>query len=388
LETHETSMTRSRLEALGVYVPQAVVTNQEIESKLGCPGAIEGEKIARVTGVGQRHVCGQSSLLEDSDQSDENGMTLAVQSARRALELSRHKAEDLEVVISCSVTRTRGDRLFTFEPSFAASVKNEIGAPDAIHFDVTNACAGMLTGVAILDGLIRSGEIRCGMVVSGENASLAAETAVREVTRGYNPQFSALTTGDAGVALILEASDGAEGFFDHIELMTRAEGAELCLGMPSDRSQGMSLYTDNRAMHNEERFKIWPNMQNEFLAERGGAFSDEGFDFIIHHQFGATAVELMNTLAAQEFGAEMPTNLMALEEYGNTASTTHFVVLDKYLRNGVLAPGSKVLLVPTAAGQVFGHVSLIVGRMQLDSNARGPAESSLVPVGGMPGRKQ
>lgn len=377
----ETKTTRSRLETLGLYIPNAVVSNQQITSKLSCPGAIEGEKIERVTGVRQRHVCGQSTLFENSEQSGENGMTMAVESARRALELSRHGPADLEVIISCSVARTRDDNLFTFEPSFATSIKNEISAPDAIHFDVTNACAGMITGVAILDGLIRNGQVRCGMVVSGENASMVAETAVREIAKGHDPQFSALTTGDAGVALVLEAADGSEDFIDHVELMTRAEGAELCVGMPSERSSGMSLYTDNRAMHNEERFKVWPNMQNEFLADQGKQFTDEGFDFIIHHQFGASVVDLMNELASREFGAEMPKNLMALAEHGNTASTTHFVVLGKYLRNGEVPPGSKVLLVPTAAGQVFGHVSLIVGQIQVDRSTPDSAEPSLVSVG-------
>jgi len=50
-------------------------------------------------------------------------------------------------------------------------VKQAIGAAQAANFDLSNACAGMLTGVFILQDLVARGEINCGMVVSGEYIS-------------------------------------------------------------------------------------------------------------------------------------------------------------------------------------------------------------------------
>ena len=48
------------------------------------------------------------------------------------------------------------------------SLKETLGARRAMSFDISNACAGMMTGVFIVNDLIRQGRIRRGMVVSGE----------------------------------------------------------------------------------------------------------------------------------------------------------------------------------------------------------------------------
>ena len=59
-----------------------------------------------------------------------------------------------------------------------------------MNFDLSNACAGMLTGVFLLQDLITRGEINCGMVVSGEyishlswNAAQADPLAVQQAAR-------------------------------------------------------------------------------------------------------------------------------------------------------------------------------------------------------------
>ncbi|WP_078911747.1 hypothetical protein [Streptomyces sp. NRRL WC-3742] len=86
----------------------------------------------------------------------------------------------------------------------------ELGLERAARFDVSNACAGMLTGVIVLDRLIRSGRARRGMVVSGEQLSTITATPVAEISDALDPQFASLTVGDAGAAVIL-AGDGADG---------------------------------------------------------------------------------------------------------------------------------------------------------------------------------
>src|SRR5450755_1456790 len=46
-----------------------------------------------------------------------------------------------------------------------------VGARRAVSFDISNACAGMMTGTFLLNDMIRQGRIRRGMVVSGEYIS-------------------------------------------------------------------------------------------------------------------------------------------------------------------------------------------------------------------------
>ncbi|EFV13331.2 3-oxoacyl-ACP synthase III family protein [Segniliparus rugosus] len=344
---------KSRLESIGSYLPSASVSTEELLSQLACADPID---LARISGVQRRRV-------HSSDPADfEDSYRLATLAARDVLAKSRHGAADLDMIISCSIARGRDGEYLTFEPSFALALKNDLGATGAVHFDVSNACAGMFTGVMVLDRLIRSGAARRGMVVSGEYITAICETALKEISHKYDPQFASLTVGDSAVAVILEAAaDDAPDGIDYVDIMTCAEFAELCIGMPSDKNAGIALYTDNRAMHNAERYKLWTTRQRDFLAARGSDFAAERYDFIIHHQFSGPAITYINQLAAKEFGAEMPESLTVLEEYGNTASTANFLVLHEHMKRGVVAPGSKVLLVPAASGVVAGYLCLTVG---------------------------
>ena len=65
-------------------------------------------------------------------------------------------------------------------------------------FDVSNACAGMLSGVMILNNWIRQGIVERGMVVSGEYISQLGKNAAHHVRSVMSRELASLTLGDAG----------------------------------------------------------------------------------------------------------------------------------------------------------------------------------------------
>lgn len=344
----------SRVESIGSYLPSRIVTNDELVAGMAHPPGLD---IQKVTGIERRRVYDRDA------QPPEDSLSMALRAARTALERSAYDAADLDVIVSCSITRFRDGDTLCFEPSFALSIKNDLGAERAIHFDVSNACAGMLTGVLVVDAMIRSGAVRRGLVVSGERITPIAETAVIEIADRYDPQFASLTVGDAAAAVILDNRGTDDDRIEYIELMTCSKYSDLCIGTASEQGPRVALYTDNRAMHNADRYRLWTTRQRDFLDSRGSSFAAEEFDFIVHHQFSKPAVDVINALATQEFDAEIPTSLDVLTDYGNTASTSHFVVLDHYLRRGDIPAGSKLLLVPAASGVVAGYLSLTLGEV-------------------------
>lgn len=344
-------MVRTRIEAVGSYLPATEVSTAELLAQLAVDSPIDLE---RVSGVRYRRRCAPG----------EDSFSMATAAARGALDNSRYDAADLDVIISCSITRIR-DGEFTVEPSFALMLRNELGAAGAIHFDVSNACAGMLSGVLVLDRMIRAGIVKRGLVVSGEYITPIADTAVREMSEKYDPQFASLTVGDGAAAVVLDGDGTPDEGIDYIELNTSAAFAQLCLGMPSDRSSGIALYTDNRAMHNEQRYLLWTTRQQDFLRSRNSSFADERYDYVIHHQFSAPAVELIDKIAEREFDAAVPPGPTVLERYGNTASTSHFVVLHDALKQQRITSGAKVLMVPAASGVVAGFLSVTLGDLQV-----------------------
>ncbi|ASF09004.1 putative 3-oxoacyl-[acyl-carrier-protein] synthase III [Nocardia brasiliensis NBRC 14402] len=349
-------MPHSRFESLGAYLPDKRVTTTELLSRLKTPPAFDLEK---VTGIAERRV------HDTSPDSYEDSCALAVKAADDCLSRSRYAADELDVVISTSITRSRHATRMYMQPSLASTIAESIGATTATTFDVSNACAGMMTGTYILDRMIRAGLVRNGMVVSGEAITPISDTAVEEISEQYDLQFASLTVGDSGAAVVLDRAVDDGDRIEYIELATAAQFSHLCLGMPSDKSQGIALYTDNRQMHNEARFLLWTDTQRAYYSAQRTTFAAEKFDFLIHHQFGAAAVPFMNAIAEREFGAPMPTDLNVLSKYGNTSTTSHFIVLHDYLSRGEIPAGSRLLMVPAASGVVGGFLSTTISSLKV-----------------------
>jgi 3-oxoacyl-[acyl-carrier-protein] synthase-3 len=222
-----------------------------------------------------------------------------------------------------------------------------------------------MTGVAILDRMIKAGVVRNGMVVSGERITTIAETAVKEISEVYDPQFGSLTVGDSGAAVIVDESTSDADRIHYIELMTCAEYSQLCIGKPSDSNQGIALYTDNRQMHKQDRALLWTSFHADFLAKRGATFASEKYDYIVHHQVGTRFIRNVNTFGENAFATPMPESLTVVEKYGNTSTTSHFLVLHDHLRSGRAKQGGRYLFVPAASGVVTGCMSATVSSLEV-----------------------
>ncbi|RZA25401.1 MAG: 3-oxoacyl-ACP synthase [Proteobacteria bacterium] len=296
---------------------------------------------------------------------DEDSLHLAIQAAKDCLKRSKYKPGDLDVVISCSISRYVDGPAHNnlFEPPLSLFIKNELGAPQAMHFDVSNACAGMFTGILLLDRMIKAGVAKTGLVVSGEHITHISRTAVKEIRTATDPQFGSMTVGDSAAAVIMDqAVDENEGI-DYLELMTCSEYSRLCIGMPSNENAGPALYTINAEMHKKDRIQLWPNYQMDYYKSKQADIKTEKFDYIVHHQVGLKAVSNFNRYGSEYFQFQLPDPLNILEETGNTSTTSHFLVLHKALKDGTLKKGMKVLLVPAASGVVTGFLSLKISNL-------------------------
>jgi len=345
-------MIYTRMESLGSYLPKTVQSTEALIASMSVPPNFN---MAEITGIKNRRV----------HAPEEESLDLALHAAADALSRSRYCAEDLDIVVSASISRSQYGQIATWEPCLAGAIARKLGARNAIHFDVANACAGMITGVYILDRMIKAGTIRRGLVVSGEVITPIAETAAKEITEALDPQFASLSVGDAGAAVIIDASESEADRIHYVELMTSSEYSRLCIGIPNPKSEGAALYTNNREMHRKERIQMWPLFQKDVLASRGSSFENEQYDYIIQHQVGTRAITFFTNFGGMMFSAKMPPSLSVVEELGNTASTSHFVVLHQYLKENRIKKGAKLLLVPAASGLVTGCLSTTITSLEV-----------------------
>ncbi len=343
---------RVRFESLGCYLPERSTTTADLMAQLKVEPVLDVE---RFTGIRSRHVRAE----------DEDTLTMSLAAARDCLSRSRYEASDLDVVISGAITRVRGHAQYYLEPAMSLWIKDGLGARQAMHFDVSNACAGMFTGVYLLESLIRTGVVRNGMVVSGECNTAISDTAVREIDSPIDEQLASLTVGDAAAAVILDGDATEEDRLDFIEMLSCTEAAHLCLGKPSERSAGIALYTKNSSLHSGDNLRLWPYFLAKTLERRGSSFEAEGFDHLVPHQLGLRFTQKSVGVAEEALGAEMPPAIHVLETCANTSSTTHFVALYEALRDGRVDAGDKLLFFPAASGIVTGAVAATVSRMGL-----------------------
>lgn len=328
----------SRIESLGVELPEQRVSTQELLDARRHRFRLDLE--AR-TGIRERRVCAPG----------EDSLTLAVGAAKDCLKHSRHAAQDLDMVISCSITRYRDGLSATFEPPLSLLIKDEIGAHDAVSFDVSNACAGMLTGLHVLDTFIRRGVARRGMVVSGEYNSSSSYNAARSARTIASRQIPSLTVGDAGAAVIVERRpEGSDGI-SASELVTFAEHSDLCIGKPSEDGPGAALFTNSSSLH-RAAIASSPFTIAQAIARSGLSVDD--IDYVIPHQTAVPAIAAGIKHNERRFGPYKGTVVYNVEEYGNTSSTTHFVALYRYLEERRFSAGDRILLLCTASGLTVG----------------------------------
>jgi 3-oxoacyl-[acyl-carrier-protein] synthase III len=337
----------SRFVGIGASVPERRLSSDELMASTTHRTGIDLE---RLTGVRERRIAGEG----------EDSYTLALGAARDALTYADCAAEDLDVLIVSSITHYVDGLRMQLDPPLSVSLKHALGAERALSFDISNACAGMMTGVFILNDMIRSGRIRRGMVVSGEYISQLGRNAALEVRTMMDDHLASLTLGDAGAAAILERTpEGAPGI-EVAGFTTLAEHSRLCLAFPAKIGRGASMYSDARTLQ-EVGIEDTVPMLREALDQAGLRFDE--IDYFIPHQTSARAIKKGVKEFSERMGGAPKHVVVTVDEFGNTSSTTHFVALWKYLREGRFAKQDRVLLLSIASGLEVGIVIFKVDQL-------------------------
>ena len=334
---------RTRLAGAGRHLPSTHLTTTELMSTTRHHTHIDLE---RLTGIHERRV----------SVGDEDSYSLATSAAFDCLGRTDRTPESIDVVISCSITKFRGGLTQWLEPSMSSFVARAIGATSAMTFDVSNACAGMLTGVTVANNWIRQGTVERVLVVSGEYISQLGQNAARHIRNIMSKELASLTLGDAGAALLLERAEPGSGGITMAGFTTVADYSRLCLAYPKGHEPAARMFTDARGIH-KAAMSNTPLLLHEVLDAVGISIHD--IDHVITHQTSARAIRKGMAKMAASFG-DMPRHdaVITVDRYGNTASTTHTVALVEELEAGHIRPGETVALIALASGLEIGVVLL------------------------------
>ena len=336
---------RTRLAAAGRHLPATHLTTDELMATTRHNTHIDLE---RLTGICERRI----------SIGDEDSHSLAISAALDCLDRAAQNPAALDVVISCSITKFRGGLTQWVEPTMSGAVAHAIGAERAMTFDLSNACAGMLTGVTVLNNWIRQGTVERGLVVSGEYISQLGQNAARHIRNIMSNELACLTLGDAGAALLLERAPTGSAGITLAGFTTVADYSRLCLAYPKGRDPGARMFTNSRGIQ-RAAIADTPLLLHEALEAAGIAMHD--IDHVITHQTSARAIRKGMAAVTASFG-DSPRHdaVITVDRYGNTASTTHTVALVEELEAGRIRPGETIALIALASGLEIGVVLLTV----------------------------
>jgi 3-oxoacyl-[acyl-carrier-protein] synthase III len=130
--------------------------------------------------------------------------------------------------------------------------------------------------------------------------------------------------------------------------------------MPSVENPGVAMYTKAMEIHKEVIQRL-PKFI-EFLVKKY-KITGTSWNYVIPHQTSSRAIKTALDLCAHSLET-LPETLMSLGRFGNTSSTSHFVVLDDHLSSKRLKKNSRIIFLPLASGIVVGFVSAAIGKLE------------------------
>ncbi|MDO5437841.1 MAG: beta-ketoacyl-ACP synthase 3, partial [bacterium] len=180
--------------AIGKAVPSRVVTNDDLTKILDT----SDEWISTRTGIKQRYIA----------SGDENSTDLGIQAANDALKKAGLSGEEIDAIIVAS------SNPYNIYPSTGCAIQEAIGAKNAIAFDITAACTGMIYALEIGRNFISGGKYKNVLLVATDTNSKFLD---------WTDRSSCVLFGDgAGSMIITEAKDGVD---DIIALNLNADGS-------------------------------------------------------------------------------------------------------------------------------------------------------------------
>lgn len=310
-------MARSRIVAVGSYLPEKVLSNATLEAMVDTSDAWITER----TGIRERRIAGKGQATSD----------LAYEAAKIALVRAGMQAGDIEVIIVATIL---GDMPF---PSTACFLQQRLGASRAVGFDINATCSGFLYALCIADGFIRSGMYRRILIVGAETLSKVTD---------WKDRSTCVLFGDGAGAAIVEAGDEDEGILS-ISIHSDGGMSDL-IHIPAGGSRNpASAATVRKRMHyirmkGNETFKVavrtLEDVALKTLAENG--LQPSQLALLIPHQANLRIIQA----TAERLGIPMEKVFVNLDRVGNTSAASIPIALDEALTDGRIRRGDYILL--------------------------------------------
>jgi 3-oxoacyl-[acyl-carrier-protein] synthase-3 len=321
------------VDAIAYDLPIERVLTSTLEAQLGPMYAalnLEAGQVAALTGIVARRYWPTAEPMH----------ACASRAAKKALLASGIPADALGAVVYAGVCR---DNL---EPATACAVAEALGtAPDALVFDVSNACLGVLNGMVEIANRIELGQMRAGIVVAAESSREIIEASIARMNEEptmdrYRLGLATLTGGSGAVAVVMSEAgfSDAEHRLVAGAALSAPEHHRICrwgpkTGLLGESANVMDTDASQVLLHGVDLGKrTW----ERFLQATGWRSTD--VDRVICHQVGSGhRREVLRALSLPE-----SRDFSTFEELGNMGTVSVPLTAARASEEGFLRAGDRV----------------------------------------------
>ncbi len=332
-------MYNSKIIGLGHYVPDNVVTNDDLSKMMDT----NDEWIQERTGIKERRwaIAG----------SDDTTSGMGVKAAKIAIERAGIDKDDIDFIIFATLSP---DMYF---PGPGVQVQHALDIKTVGALDVRNQCSGFVYALSVADNFIKTGMYKNILVIGSELHSHGLDKTTRG--RGVTVIF-----GDgAGAAVLTREEDTSKGILS-THLHSQGEHAEeLVLVAPG---MGKRWVNDIIADNDPNDESYFPHMNGQFVFKNAVVrFSEvimeglmknnlevDDIDMLIPHQANLRIAQFIQ----RKFKLDDDQVFNNIQKYGNTTAASIPIALTEAWEEGKIKEGDTVVLAAFGSGFTWGSV--------------------------------
>lgn len=332
-------MYNSKITGLGYYVPENVVTNDDLSKIMDTNDAWIQER----TGIKERrHV-----VRGDGDTTT----TMGVKAAKIAIERAKIDKDDIDFIVFATLSP---DYYF---PGPGVLVQRDLGIKTVGALDVRNQCSGFIYALSVADQFIKSGMYKNVLVIGSELHSHGLDMTTRG--RGVSVIF-----GDgAGAAVLSRSEDKGKGILSSHLHSEGQHAEELSLIAPG---MGKRWVTDIIEDSDPNDESYYPHMNGQFVFKNAvvrfseviseglkkNSLKPEDIDLLVPHQANLRISQFIQN----KFGLSDDQVFNNIMKYGNTTAASIPIALTEAWESGKVKEGDLVVLAAFGSGFTWGSV--------------------------------
>ncbi len=316
------------ISGVGYSVPKTVVTNNDIATLVDTSDVW----IRTRTGIQERRVV----------SGEETSVTIGIEAARSVIKKTGIHPKEIDLIISATSVPAKA------YPAVACEIQAAIGADNAVAFDVTAACSGLIYVMSIAKAYISSGMYKKVLLIMADANSKFVDWTDRSVCCIFGDGAGAMllepsTDGIDDIIAIDLTSVGTLGKYISLEI----SGKNCPLAEPNNQ---VPLYIH---MAGRDVYKfvmtIMPEKIEKTFKKAGMTVDD--VDYFIPHQANLRIIDALT----ERIGFNPDKVITNIQKYGNTSAASVPIAMTEGIEEGKIKLPCVAFLTGFGAGMTCGN---------------------------------